>query len=58
MTGKRIVIELDENDSCDSYAIDEAIEKVKYLINEGITSGNSPFWYIEDMEEDEEDEQN
>lgn len=49
MTGKRIVIELDENDSCDSYAIDGAIEKVQYLISEGRTSGNNPLWYIEDM---------
>jgi hypothetical protein len=54
MTGKRIVIELDESDSCDSYAIDMAIEKVQYCINEGFRSGNSPLWYIEDMEMDDE----
>ena len=54
MTGKRILIELDESDSCDSYAIDSAIEKVKYLISEGLTSGNNPLWYIEDMEMDDE----
>ena len=54
MTGKRILIELDESDSCDSYAIDSAIEKVRYLISEGFTSGNSPLWYIEEMEMDDE----
>ena len=54
MTGKRILIELDESDSCDSYAIDSAIEKVKYLISEGLTSGNNPLWYIEDKEMDDE----
>jgi hypothetical protein len=46
MTGKRILIELDETESCDSYAIDMAIAKVQYCINEGFTSGNSPLWYI------------
>ncbi|MBE0522710.1 MAG: hypothetical protein IBX39_10665 [Candidatus Methanoperedenaceae archaeon] len=50
MTGKRIIIELDEMDSCDSYAVDEAIEKVQYLITTGLTSGNNPRWRIENME--------
>ena len=54
MIGKRILIELDEYDSGDSYAIDSAIEKVRYLISEGFTSGNSPLWYIEEMEMDDE----
>lgn len=53
MTGKIIVIELGENDCCDSYATDMAIEKVQYLINKGLTSGNSPPWYIEDVKIDD-----
>jgi len=49
MKGKRIVIEPDEGESCDSYATDMAIEKVQHLVIEGFTSGNSPLWYIKDM---------
>lgn len=54
MAGKRIVIELDENESADSYNIASAMEKVQYLITSGsMTSGNSPLWYIEDMGEED-----
>ncbi|MDW7726328.1 MAG: hypothetical protein SCH70_04325 [Candidatus Methanoperedens sp.] len=53
MTGKRIIIELDEADCCDGCAVDEAIEKVQYLITTGLTSGNNPRWRIENMETEE-----
>lgn len=50
MTGKRIIIELDENESCDSYAMDMAIEKVRHFVVKGFKKGKSPLWYIEDIE--------
>jgi|GEM_PF-4318396 hypothetical protein len=50
MTRKQIIITLDEMDCSDGCAVDEAIEKVQYLISEGYTSGNEPMWSINEIE--------
>ena len=53
MTGKRLVVELSESESVDSYAIDNSLERVKYLILQGQMSGNNPFFYMEDIKEEQ-----
>ncbi|MDW7727968.1 MAG: hypothetical protein SCH70_12830 [Candidatus Methanoperedens sp.] len=58
MAGKLIIIELDEANCFDSCAVDEAMEKVQYLITEGYTSGTDPRWRIEDMIEQEQQASN